>query len=145
MSPSDNEVRHDVGRLSDDDLFLFNEGSHFALWEKLGAHPCAADGVAGTSFAVWAPDAERVTVAGDFNGWNKDSHPLSVRWDGSGIWEGFLPGVGAGAFSSFESGVEAMVQLERAFEPDAHQQRLYADRFEKYRQLWPGLRDCKLA
>jgi len=56
-----------------------------------------------------------------------------------------IAGVGAGVFPSFESGVEAMVQLERTFEPDAHQQQLYASRFEEYRKLWPWLRDYKLA
>jgi len=100
MSPSENEVRHDVGVLSDDDLFLFNEGSHFALWEKLGAHPGTAGGVAGTRFAVWAPDAEGVSVAGDFNGWNRDTHPLASRGQ-SGIWEGFVPGVGRGALYKY--------------------------------------------
>jgi len=100
MSASQSEVRHDVSRLSDDDLFLFNEGSHFALWEKLGAHPGVVEGQAGTSFAVWAPDAERVSVAGDFNGWNKDTHPLAPRGQ-SGIWEGFLPGIGRGALYKY--------------------------------------------
>jgi 1,4-alpha-glucan branching enzyme len=100
MSASQSEVRHDVSRLSDDDLFLFNEGSHFALWEKLGAHPSAGVGRAGTSFAVWAPDAERVSVAGDFNGWNKDTHPLAPRGQ-SGIWEGFIPGIGRGALYKY--------------------------------------------
>ena len=100
MSASQSEVRHDVSRLSDDDLFLFNEGSHFALWEKLGAHPGVVEGQAGTSFAVWAPDAEHVSVAGDFNGWNKDTHPLAPRGE-SGIWEGFLPGIGRGALYKY--------------------------------------------
>ncbi len=79
--------------LTPHDLYLFNEGSHFRLYRKMGAHPQVRDGVAGTGFAVWAPGAERVSVMGDFNGWNKNSHPLHAR-DSSGIWEGFLPGVG---------------------------------------------------
>ena len=70
--------------LADDDLFLFNEGSHYRLYEKMGAHPRTVEGVEGTSFSVWAPDAERVSVMGDFNGWNRSSHPLSPRAD-SGI------------------------------------------------------------
>ncbi len=82
--------------LTADDLHLFNEGSHVRLYQKLGAHPLETDGVAGTHFAVWAPGAERVTVIGDFNGWDKAAHPLHPR-EHSGIWEGFLPGVGAGA------------------------------------------------
>ncbi|MGE3804828.1 MAG: 1,4-alpha-glucan branching protein GlgB [Gemmataceae bacterium] len=88
-------VWHDVNLLSDDDLYLFNEGSHFRLYDKLGAHPQTVDGQAGTGFAVWAPNAERVCVMGDFNGWNRTSHPLRATKD-SGIWTGFIPGVGHG-------------------------------------------------
>ncbi|MEW6034953.1 MAG: 1,4-alpha-glucan branching protein GlgB, partial [Chloroflexota bacterium] len=82
--------------LTADDLHLFNEGTHFHLYRKLGAHPLTQKGVAGTYFAVWAPDAERVSVIGDFNGWCGDSHQLRPRGQ-SGIWEGFIPGVGQGA------------------------------------------------
>ncbi len=82
--------------LTDDDLYLFNEGSHFELHEKLGAHPLTVDGKPGTYFAVWAPNAERVTVMGDWNGWNKEQHVLRPRGS-SGIWEGFVPGVERGA------------------------------------------------
>jgi 1,4-alpha-glucan branching enzyme len=81
--------------LSDDDLFLFNEGSHYRLYEKLGAHPTTVDGVGGTYFAVWAPNAKQVSVIGDFNNWDKSSHPLCPKGQ-SGIWEGFIPGVGKG-------------------------------------------------
>lgn len=87
-------VRYDVSVLTDDDVYLFNEGSHFRLYERLGAHTRILDGVAGVTFAVWAPDAERVNVIGDFNGWNQDAHPLRPRAS-SGIWEGFIAGVGA--------------------------------------------------
>ena len=59
------------------------------------------DGVAGTYFAVWAPNAERVSVVGDFNYWDRGSHPLHVRWDGSGIFEGFIPGIGNGAIYKY--------------------------------------------
>jgi 1,4-alpha-glucan branching enzyme len=100
MSARHDEIRHDVSLLSDDDLFLFNEGSHFALWEKLGAHPATVESGSGTCFAVWAPDAECVSVAGDFNVWNKDSHPLASRGQ-SGIWEGFIPGIGKGALYKY--------------------------------------------
>ena len=82
--------------LTDDDLYLFNEGSHFRLYDKLGAHPMEHEGKEGTCFAVWAPDAQKVYVMGDFNGWDKESHPLHPRGK-SGIWEGFIPGVGKGA------------------------------------------------
>ncbi len=93
-------VRHDVTLLSDDDLFLFNEGTHARLYRKLGAHVLTHEGVEGTCFAVWAPDAERVTVTGDFNGWDHDTDPLRSRGS-SGIWEGFVPGVGTGAIYKF--------------------------------------------
>jgi 1,4-alpha-glucan branching enzyme len=87
--------------LTDHDIYLFKEGNHFSLYDKLGAHPLVHNNVKGTHFAVWAPEAERVSVIGEFNAWDKDSHPLSVRWDGSGIWEGFIPGVAAGAFYKY--------------------------------------------
>lgn len=93
-------VRYDASLLSDDDLYLFNEGNHFRLYLKLGAHPMNMDGVDGTYFAVWAPDAERVFVMGDFNGWDKDSHPLGARGR-SGIWEGFIPGVAQGTLYKY--------------------------------------------
>jgi len=90
------EVCYDMTLLNDDDLFLFNEGSHFRLYRKLGAHPLKREDVEGTYFAVWAPDAKQVFVMGDFNGWNKSMHPLRSRGQ-SGIWEGFIPGVQMGA------------------------------------------------
>jgi len=89
-------VHYDVSLLTDDDIYLFNEGSHFRLHEKLGSHPLNKEGIEGTYFAVWAPDAEKVCVMGDFNGWHKSSHPLQPRAQ-SGIWEGFIPGVTKGA------------------------------------------------
>jgi len=85
-----------VTLLSEDDLFLFNEGSHFRLYEKLGSHVVSDGDQKGTYFAVWAPDAEQVCVMGEFNDWSKTAHPLRPK-DRSGIWEGFLPGVGKGA------------------------------------------------
>jgi 1,4-alpha-glucan branching enzyme len=91
-----NKVRDEISLLSDDDLYLFNEGNHFRLYDKLGAHLLKVKGGAGTYFAVWAPDAQQVSVMGDFNEWDKSSHPLSRRGQ-SGIWEGFIPGVGQGA------------------------------------------------
>jgi len=89
-------VSPEVTLLTEDDLYLFNEGSHFRLYEKLGAHLLITDdGQEGTYFAVWAPDAEQVFITGDFNSWDKASHPLYSRGR-SGIWEGFIPGVGKG-------------------------------------------------
>ena len=86
--------------LSADDLYLFNEGSHVRLYDKLGAHVMRDGDVEGTHFAVWAPDAERVSVIGDFNGWERGRHPLSPRGS-SGIWAGFIPGVGRGAIYKY--------------------------------------------
>ena len=81
--------------LTDQDLYLFNEGNHFKLYEKFGAHPAVIGGKEGTLFAVWAPNAKEVNVIGDFNGWNKGHDPLKQRGQ-SGIWEGFIPGVRQG-------------------------------------------------
>jgi 1,4-alpha-glucan branching enzyme len=86
--------------LTEDDLYLFNEGSHLRLYQKLGAHPVTVEGQEGTYFAVWAPDARQVSVIGDFNGWDNASHPLSPRGQ-SGIWEGFIPGVSQGAIYKY--------------------------------------------
>ena len=82
--------------LSDLDLHLFNEGSHNRLYQKFGAHLANVDGTSGTYFAVWAPNAEKVSVIGDFNGWERDRSPLRARGN-SGVWECFLPGLGEGA------------------------------------------------
>jgi len=86
-------VRYDISMLSSDDLFLFNEGSHHRLYEKLGAHTLTLDGAEGTYFAVWAPNAKQVSVIGDFNSWDKSSHLLRPKGQ-SGIWEGFIPRLG---------------------------------------------------
>jgi 1,4-alpha-glucan branching enzyme len=93
-------VRYDISMLSNDDLFLFNEGSHYRLYEKLGAHSITVDGVRGTYFAVWAPNAKHVFITGGFNGWNKSSHPLCPKGQ-SGIWEGFIPGVAKGTIYKY--------------------------------------------
>ncbi len=86
--------------LSDWDYHLFNEGSHTRLWEKLGSHVVTRDGVTGTMFAVWAPNAASVSVMGDWNGWNPEELHLEDRGP-SGIWEGFVPHVGKGAHYKF--------------------------------------------
>jgi 1,4-alpha-glucan branching enzyme len=88
-------MRYDVSLLNDQDLYLFNEGSHYRLYEKLGSHFMTVDGEEGTYFAVWAPNAGGIFVTGTFNGWNPGSHPLRLKGT-SGIWEGFIPGVTRG-------------------------------------------------
>jgi 1,4-alpha-glucan branching enzyme len=84
------------GLLTPDDLYLFNEGSHMRLFEKLGCHLRTVGGVEGASFGVWAPNARSVSVIGDFNGWNQGVDQLRPL-ERSGIWEGFVPGVERGA------------------------------------------------
>lgn len=93
-------VRYDISLVSSDDLFLFNEGSHYRLYEKLGAHPIKVNGVEGTYFAVWAPNARQVSIMGEFNGWDKLSHPLRSKGQ-SGIWEGFIPHVAKGTLYKY--------------------------------------------
>lgn len=81
---------------TDFDINLFKAGKHYRLYEKFGSHIVNVDGEEGTYFAVWAPSAKNVSVVGDFNFWLAGEHQLNVRWDGSGIWEGFIPKVGKG-------------------------------------------------
>ena len=82
---------------TDFDISLFKAGKHYRIYEKLGSHILEINGKKGTYFAVWAPSAKEVSVVGDFNYWTEHEHKLSVRWDSSGIWEGFIPGVGKGS------------------------------------------------
>ncbi len=89
-------VVYGTSTLTEHDIYLFKQGRHFRLYEKLGAHLRRVDGREGTHFAVWAPTARSVGVVGDFTSWG-ETLPLSSRLDGSGIWEGFVPGVGRGA------------------------------------------------
>jgi len=96
MATEKEKVIQGTSLLTEHDIYLFKEGSHYKLYEKLGSHPMKVDGVDGVLFAVWAPNAEKVSVTGDFNGWDKSSHQLGARWDGSGIWEGFVPGMKKG-------------------------------------------------
>jgi 1,4-alpha-glucan branching enzyme len=83
-------------RFTDFDIGLFKSGKHYKLYEKFGSHVIEVHGVVGTYFAVWAPNAQYVSVIGNFNYWDRGSHQLYVRWDASGIWEGFIPHVGDG-------------------------------------------------
>lgn len=79
------------------DISLFQSGKHYRLYEKLGSHLVEYEGQRGVYFAVWAPRARRVSVIGHFNGWHPEAHVLLPRWDKSGIWEGFIPGLEKGA------------------------------------------------
>ncbi|MGH8150702.1 MAG: 1,4-alpha-glucan branching protein GlgB [Steroidobacteraceae bacterium] len=90
-----------MSELSQSDIYLFRQGSFYRAYGRLGAHPTTVAGRAGTQFAVWAPNAEAVSVVGDFNGWNPDRHGLEPRRDESGIWEGFIPEVGPGTLYKY--------------------------------------------
>jgi 1,4-alpha-glucan branching enzyme len=98
-------TRHDpyffAPQLSDFDLHLFGEGNHHGIYYKLGAHPVTLDGLAGTHFAVWAPNAERVSIVGSFNLWDGRRHAMQTR-GASGIWELFIPDVGPGTEYKYE-------------------------------------------
>jgi 1,4-alpha-glucan branching enzyme len=83
--------------LTDFDVFLFKEGNHSRLYDKLGGHLTRIGGVDGAQFAVWAPNAAHISVMGSFNAWNPDTDALKARADGSGIWEGFVAGAAHGA------------------------------------------------
>ena len=76
---------------TDYDVHLFREGKHYRIYEKMGAHLHSFEGDTGVYFAVWAPNAAKVSVIGDFNYWSPGTDALFARWDGSGIWEGFIP------------------------------------------------------
>ena len=87
--------------LGESDLYLFGKGDERRIYEKLGAQLLTIDGVTGTSFAVWAPNAQRISVVGNFNNWDGRFHPMRLL-GGSGVWEIFIPGVGEGAHYKFE-------------------------------------------
>jgi len=90
------KIVHGVSEFTDHDVYLFKEGNHYRLYDKLGSHIKQVNGEWGTHFAVWAPNAKSVSVIGNFNSWDPREHPLAIRWDNSGIWEGFIPGIGKG-------------------------------------------------
>ena len=94
------EMRYGHSLLTADDLYLFNEGSHFSLFSKLGAHPVEVDGRSGVQFSVWAPSASKVSLVGDFNGWTPGSHPLTPTGS-SGIWEGFCSDLAKGSLYKY--------------------------------------------
>ncbi|MGH8630783.1 MAG: GlgB N-terminal domain-containing protein, partial [Burkholderiales bacterium] len=112
--------------LSADDLYLFNEGTLHQAYRVLGSHRQTREGVSGIRFAVWAPNAERVSVVGDFNGWDGRMHPMSVHGS-SGVWEVFVPGMEPGALYKYEMLSRATGELMVKTDP-------YAQAFE----LRPG-------
>src|SRR5688572_9106016 len=96
--------------LYDDDVAYFQSGSHYSLYKKFGSKPLTVLGKEGFHFTVWAPNATKVSVIGNFNGWNPHSHPLQPRWDKSGIWEGFIPGVQKGEVYKYHiSGFQGII------------------------------------
>lgn len=101
-------------RFSELDVFLFRQGRHYRLYDKFGSHDAEIDGQKGTYFAVWAPNAKEVSVIGDFNGWHSEMHKLSPRWDGSGIWEGFIPNLSWGEKYKYAVRAQNGVLLEKS-------------------------------
>lgn len=99
-------IYYDISRFSDLDIYLFKEGTHVKLYNLLGAHLMQRDGRDGTYYAVWAPNARAVTLRGDFNDYNLDSHPLKLRDDESGIWECFIENVQAGSTYKYHIGTD---------------------------------------
>jgi len=89
-------IYYDITRFSDMDIYLFKEGTHTKLYDKFGSHVMQREGKKGIYFALWAPNAKYVSVVADFNRYNASKHPLKIRDDGSGIWEGFIEGVQEG-------------------------------------------------
>ena len=96
------------------DIYLFREGSHCGLYNFLGAHKMVHEGRDGVLFAVWAPNAAEVSVMGDFNAWNRESHKLTPRWDSSGIWEGFVYGVADWSSYKYSITTQAGEKLDKA-------------------------------
>jgi len=96
--------------ITDYDLHLLGEGRHWQSYRKLGAHPVAREGVAGVHFAVWAPNASRVSVVGDFNDWDGHRTPLA-RLGAAGIWAGFVPGLGVGTIYKYRVEADGTVRV----------------------------------
>ncbi|MGZ5265000.1 MAG: 1,4-alpha-glucan branching protein GlgB, partial [Kaistella sp.] len=98
---------------TDHDIYLFREGKHYKLYDKFGSHSVEVDGRSGVYFAVWAPFAKAVSVIGNFNNWHSESHQLLPRWDESGIWEGFIPGLNWGNLYKYAIRSNTGVLLEK--------------------------------
>ncbi len=95
------KIIHDIDIFSEYDIYLFREGKYFNAYEKMGSHIIEHEGQNGVHFAVWAPNAKKISVIGDFNEWQEDIHILQPRQDSSGIWQGFIPGVKEGAYYKY--------------------------------------------
>ena len=95
------QVVHGPTLFTDYDIHLFKEGNAFQLYAKFGAHEMSVEKKQGVYFALWSPNAKSVSVIGNFNEWNPETHSLEIRWDGSGIWEGFIPHLEKGALYKF--------------------------------------------
>lgn len=108
-----NRVSYEYSLFTENDTYLFKQGRHFHLFDKFGSHPMTCGKQPGTYFAVWAPNAESVSVIGNFNGWNRTTHPLGVRWDSSGIFEGFIPNVGQGEMYKYFIKSKSGMELEK--------------------------------
>lgn len=99
---------------TDHDVYLFKEGRHYKLYGKFGAHSAEKEGVKGVYFSVWAPNAKKVSVIGNFNNWNHKDHILFPRWDGSGIWEGFIDGLTWGTLYKYAIETQGGEILEKS-------------------------------
>ncbi|MDO9209004.1 MAG: 1,4-alpha-glucan branching protein GlgB [Sulfuricurvum sp.] len=119
-------ISHDVSRISELDIYLFKQGNHTKLYEKLGSHRMEYEGRTGVYFALWAPNAKRVSVRGDFNDYDAAAHPLRLREDDSGIWEGFIEGV--------EEGLTYKYHIVSNFHSIVHDK---SDPFATYSELPP--------
>lgn len=106
-----NVISHSL--FSEQDVYLFREGKHYKLYDKFGAHSVEVESKKGVYFAVWAPFAKEVSVIGDFNQWYSESHKLFPRWDGSGIWEGFIPDLEWGTIYKYAIRTNKGVLLEK--------------------------------
>jgi 1,4-alpha-glucan branching enzyme len=113
-SKTKSEIPESFSLLSDFDIHLFKSGKHFKLYQKMGAHAVTFQQKEGTYFAVWAPNARSVSVIGNFNYWNNNDHKLSPRWDESGIWEGFFPGIKKGEVYKYAIHANSGEYLEKA-------------------------------
>ena len=111
ISPA--QIQEFYSRFTDFDISLFKAGKHYKLYEKFGSHVVEHAGQKGTYFAVWAPNATSVFLMGNFNGWNRSSHPMNARWDGSGIWEIFVPAIGNGELYKYAIRSNSGEELEK--------------------------------